>query len=262
MKLLLDDSIKSYRLNANEACIYACIAKCTRAGKGWYGNYAALADAMPFVISYKTAGRAINKLLTLGIIEMRDEKLFVRGQIVPNDGQNVPNDGQIVPDNGQIVPNNGQIVLPPITPLNNNNMNEIKKEEKQQPRALCTHDGARQQDSLFEKFWKFFSVSMPAEFQNRKGATKVAFEQRSEVTQRAMVEAAQEGAPGHPGDNTNPYFFVVDFPDPEPQFLSGIEQDNARAAGNVLVQVKHNDLFKICTQQTAEDFGLPIVRIW
>ena len=249
MKLLLDDSIKSYRLNANEACIYACIAKCTRAGKGWYGNYAALADAMPFEISYKTAGRAITKLLTLGIIEMREEKLFTRGQNVQTDGQIVPTDGQIVPADGQNVPQNGQIVLPPITPLNNKNMNEIK-EEKQQPRALHAHD----------KFWKFFSPA--PEYQNRYSATKVAFEQRSVVTQRAIVTAAQEGAPGHPGDNANPYFFVKDFADPEPQFLSGMEQDNARAAGHTLVQVLHNGKYCICTKQTADDFNLKIIRIW
>ena len=259
MKLLLDDSIKSYRLNANEACIYACIAKYTRAGKGWYGNYAALADAMPFVMSRQTAYRAMQKLLTLGLIEMRDNETYFCVQNGQNDvqnGQSGVQNGQSGVQNGQNCVQNG---LPPITPLNNKNMNEIK-EEKQQPRALHAHDGARQQDSLFEKFWKFFSPA--PEYQNRYSATKVAFEQRSVVAQRAMVDAAQEGAPGHPGDNANPYFFVKDFTDPEPQFLSGIEQDNARAAGHTLVQVIYNGAYKICTKQTAEEFNLKIIRIW
>jgi hypothetical protein len=100
---------------------------------------------------------------------------------------------------------------------------------------------------------------MPTEFHNRKGATKVAFEQRSEVAQRAMVEAAKEGAPGHPGDNSNPYFFVVDFPEPQPTFLSGQEQDEHHRQGIPLVQVKYNGKFLICTKQTMQDFNLDFV---
>ena len=47
MKLLLDDKQhRGYDLNANEACIFAAILKCTRAGRGWYGNYRELAAAM------------------------------------------------------------------------------------------------------------------------------------------------------------------------------------------------------------------------
>ena len=259
MKLLLDDSIKSYRLNANEACIYACIAKCTRAGKGWYGNYAALADAMPFTMEKTTAYRAVQKLYQLGLIERRDDNHLYALQIATKSLQNAIEPLQIAIKPLQNATESLQNAIPPITPLNNKNMNELK-EEKQQPRALYAHDGAKQQGSLFEKFWKFFSPA--PEYQNRYSATKVAFEQRSVVTQRAIVTAAQEGAPGHPGDNANPYFFVKDFADPEPQFLSGIEQDNARANGDTLVQVIYGGAYKICTKQTAEDFNLKIERIW
>ena len=138
----------------------------------------------------------------------------------------------------------------------------MNEKEKEQPRALCTHDGNEQQGSLFEWFWKYFSENMPAEYHNRKGATKIAFEKRSEVAQRAMVEAAQEGAPGHLGDNSNPYFFVVDFPEPQPHFLSGVEQDNCHVACIPLVQVKYNDKFLICTRETMELFNLEFVRDW
>ena len=138
----------------------------------------------------------------------------------------------------------------------------MNEKEKEQQRALCARDCEEQQDCLFEKFWKFFSKAMPAEFHNRKGATKIAFEQRSEVTQKAIVEAAQEGAPGHPGDTSNPYFFVVDFPEPQPVFLSGIEQDRLRGKGIPMVQVKYNGKFLICTRATMELFGLEWVRDW
>ena len=252
MKLLLDDkATRGYDLNANEACIFAAILKCTRAGRGWYGNYRELAAAMPFVMSYKTANRAVQKLLTLGLIVERDNALFTNNQSPITDGQIVPNDGQIVHENGQIVQESGQNVLPPNNPpIINNNMNE---KEKEQQRALCARDCDEQQDCLFEKFWKFFNPA--PEFHNRYGATKIAFEQRSEVAQRAIVEAAQEGAPGHPGDEQNPYFFVVDFPDPKPVFLRGDE-------GGDIVQVKYNGTYKLCHRATMELFGLEWNRDW
>ena len=246
MKLLLDDkATRGCNLNANEACIFAAILKCTRAGRGWYGNYRELAAAMPFVMSHMTAHRAVEKLLNLGLLERRENKLFALYQNVTEPSQNVTT-------LEQNVTTLEQNVLPPNTPPINNNMNE---KEKEQPRALCTHDGDEQQDCLFEKFWKFFSLAMPSEFHNRKGATKVAFEQRSEVAQRAIVEAAQEGAPGHPGDTANPYFFVVDFPEPKPEFLRGDESGD-------IVEVRYNGAYKLCTRETMNLFHLEWVRDW
>ena len=105
----------------------------------------------------------------------------------------------------------------------------------------------------FEKFWKYFSPS--AEYHNRRAATQMLFEARSIVAQKALVEAAQEGAPGHPGDEQNPYFFVQDFPEPQPKFLRGVE-------GGDIVQVKYNGAYKICTRATMELFGLQWVRDW
>ena len=208
MKLLLDDKQhRGYDLNANEACIFAAILKCTRAGRGWYGNYRELAAAMPFAISYETARRAVQKLLNLGLIERREEKLFALTQIVTEPTQ-------IVTEPTQNVTRDTQNVLPPNNPPINNNMNE---KEKEQQRALCARDCEKQQGSLFEMFWKYFAPS--AEYQNRRAATQMIFEARSEAAQRAMVEAAQEGGGYHPGDQQNPYFFVQDFPEPQPVFL-------------------------------------------
>ena len=243
MKLLLDDKQhRGYNLNANEACIFAAILKCTRAGRGWYGNYRELAAVMPFVMSHETARRAVQKLLNLGLIERREEKLFALTQIVTDDAQNVT-------ELAQNVTNNAQNVLPPNNPpINNNNMNE---KEKEQPRALCTHDGDEQQDRLYEKLWNLYEPA--PEFHNRYGATKVAFKQRSEVAQRAMIASLEE----HPGmkGSPNPYFFVVDFPEPQPVFLRGDE-------GGDIVQVRYNGAFKLCTRATMELFGLEWVRDW
>ena len=247
MKLLLDDkTTRGFNLNANEACIFAAILKCTRAGRGWYGNYRELAIAMPFVMSHETARRAVQKLLNLGLIERREEKLFAVTQIVTDDAQNMT-------ETTQNVTSDAQNVLPPNNPpIIKNNMNE---KEKEQQRALCARDCDEQQDCLFEKFWKYFSMAMPSEFHNRMGATKIAFEQRSEAARRAMVEAAKEGAPGHPGDNSNPYFFVVDYPEPKPEFLRGDEPGE-------IVQVKYNGAYKLCRRETMDFFGLEWVRDW
>ena len=238
MKLLLDDkATRGYDLNANEACIFAAILKGTRAGRGWYGNYRELAAAMPFVINHSTVYRAIQKLLTLGLIERREEKLFA---LLQNETELLQNATELL-----------QNALPPNNPpIINNNMNEKRKEQQ---RALCARDCEKQQDCLFEKFWKFFNPA--PEFHNRRAATQMIFEARSEAAQRAMVEAAQEGAPGHPGDEQNPYFFVVDFPEPQPVFLRGDE-------GGDIVQVKYNGTYKLCHRATMELFGLEWIRDW
>ena len=254
MKLLLDDKQHhGCNLNANEACIFAAILKCTRAGRGWYGNYRELAAAMPFVINHSTVYRAIQKLLNLGLIERREEKLFALLQ----------NETGLLHDATELLQNETELLqnaLPPNNPpIINNKMNE---KEKEQQRALCARDCEEQQDCLFDKFWNFFSVAMPPEFHNRRAGTRVVFEARSEVAQRAIVEAAQEGAPGHPGDNPNPYFFVVDFPEPQPEFLSGLDQDKLREKGIPMVQVKYNGKFLICTRETMVLFNLEWNRDW
>ena len=112
----------------------------------------------------------------------------------------------------------------------------------------------------FDLFWKYFSPS--AEYQNRRAATQMLFEARSEIAQKAIIEAAQKGGGHHPDDNPNPYFFVQDFPEPQPHFLSGVEQDNCHIARIPLVQVKYNGKFLICTRAMMELFGLEWVRDW
>ena len=243
MKLLLDDkATRGFDLNANEACIFAAILKCTRAGRGWYGNYRELAAAMPFVMSRQTASRAVDKLLNLGLIEVREnETLFA----VQNGHEDVQN-GR---DNDQNGREDVQIVLPPNNPpIINNNMNE---KEKEQQRALCARDCDEQQDCLFEKFWKFFNPA--PEFHNRRAATQMIFEARSHAAQKAMLDSLSLGEGG--GRGINPYFFVVDFPDPQPIFLRGDE-------GGDIVQVKYNGTYKLCTRATMELFGLEWIRDW
>ena len=132
MKLLLDDKTTSgYDLNANEACIFAAILKCTRAGRGWYGNYRELAAAMPFVINRMTVTRAVQKLLTLGLIT--------------KDAQNVLRVAQNVHENAQIV-------LPPNNPPINIYNNKIKES------SVSRKDANTQTNLILNK--KFFEINM------------------------------------------------------------------------------------------------------
>ena len=243
MKLLLDDkATRGYDLNANEACIFAAILKCTRAGRGWYGNYRELAAAMPFVINRTTVYRAIQKLLNLGLIEERENKTLFAVQIAQ---ESVQNEHESVQNETELLQN----VLPPNNPpIINNNMNEKRKEQQ---RALCARDCEKQQDCLFEKFWKFFNPA--PEFHNRRAATQMIFEARSHAAQKAMLDSLSLGEGG--GRGINPYFFVVDFPEPQPVFLRGDE-------GGDIVQVKYNGTYKLCTRATMELFGLEWNRDW
>ena len=243
MKLLLDDkATRGYDLNANEACIFAAILKCTRAGRGWYGNYRELAAAMPFVISHVSVYRAVQKLLNLGLIERREEKLFA---LLHNETEPLQNETTLLQNETSLLQN----VLPPNNPpIINNNMNE---KEKEQQRALCARDCDEQQDCLFEKFWKFFNPA--PEFHNRRAATQMVFEARSHAAQKAMLDSLSLGEGG--GRGVNPYFFVVDFPDPQPVFLRGDE-------GGDIVQVKYNGAYKLCHRATMELFGLEWNRDW
>ncbi len=256
MKLLLDDKAhRGGKLNANEACIYAAILKCTRAGRGWYGNYRELAAAMPFVMSHETARRAVQKLLNLGLIDRREEKLFAVTQIVTDDAQNVTDDAQNVTEPAQNVTSDAQNVLPPNNPpIINNNMNE---KEREQQRALCARDCEEQQaaDLSFEEFWKAYNVNLTM-WPNRMEATRREWNKRSDLAKKALINAALENKSEY--GTKNPVFFVADYPEPEPAFLSGQEQDKLRNEGIPLVQVWYNGKFLICTKAEALEYGLDI----
>ena len=94
-------------------------------------------------------------------------------------------------------------------------------------------------------------------FPNRKRATYRLWSTRIPAAQKAMLAYVTENSVPK---WKNPYFFVQEFPDPEPEFLSGAEQDRLRAQGIPLVQVKYGDEFKICTRETSEEFGLEVTR--
>ena len=256
MKLLLDDkTTRGYDLNANEACIFAAILKCTRAGRGWYGNYRELSAAMPFVMSHETARRAVLKLLNLGIIERREEKLFALTQIVTDDAQNATSDAQNVTSDAQNVTNDAQNVLPPNTPpINNNNM---KENQLSSPAHDARTEEMKTEENLeFMDFWFLFSA--PKEMLNRESACRRLWE--SQTFSRAKKQAIMRELTDHQMNGTlteerNPFFYLNNHDEPAPDFLRGDEDTK-------IVQVKYEGKFKLCTPETMRLFGLEFVRDW
>ena len=59
---------------------------------------------------------------------------------------------------------------------------------------------------------------------------------------------------------SNPYFYLADFGDPEPVWLSGRDMESIWSAGGVCVQVKVGDKFKVTTKEDATKFGLEVYR--
>ena len=249
MKLLLDDKQHhGCNLNANEACIFAAILKCTRAGRGWYGNYRELAAAMPFVINHSTVYRAIQKLLNLGLIERREEKLFALLQ----------NETGLLHDATELLQNETELLqnaLPPNNPpIINNNMNE---NEKEQPRALRTHDGENQTPSF---------IDLKEAYMDKGGTIPSFIEETAKniwwsctlAKKIKLLEAVRSGAHFKPRLD----WLISDFPEPQPEFLSGLDQDKLREKGIPMVQVKYNGKFLICTRETMVLFGLEWNRDW
>lgn len=256
MKLLLDDkATHGCNLNANEACIFAAILKCTRAGRGWYGNYRELAAAMPFVMSHETARRAVQKMLNLGLIVRREEKLFAVTQIVTDDAQNVT-------ESTQNVTSDAQIVLPPNNPLNiNNNMNENQLSSPAQDAR--TEEKMTVENLDFMDFWFLFSA--PKEMLNRESACRRLWE--SQTFSRAKKKAIMKELTDHQMNGTltderNPFFYLNNHDEPQPTFLSGQEQDRLRERGIPMVQVKYNGKFLICTREEMNLFHLEFDRDW
>ena len=101
----------------------------------------------------------------------------------------------------------------------------------------------------FNHLWTLMRVDETL-WPHRYAATFGLWRQRSPAVQRAMETKAEKGI-----GKRNPYFWVQDFADVQPEFLKGNEKGD-------LVQVRYNGAYKICTRQTMVDFNLEFVKNW
>ena len=72
-------------------------------------------------------------------------------------------------------------------------------------------------DTDFNDFWKAYAPD-ETRFPHRRAATYRLWCQRSEMAQQAMLTQVTAQPPPK---NKNPYFFVLDFPEPEPTNYNG-----------------------------------------
>ena len=246
MKLLIDDTTaRTHNLNANEACVFAAVLKCTRAGRGWFASMQAFADALPFAIDRKTVSRAVQKLLTLGLVTRRDNALFVNGQNDQSSGQNDRTNDQFDQLSGQ----NDREIPSPNNPfiINNGKMNE--KEHATCAQACDTRDNPT---PSFNDLMDAFKSKGGKVNNYEAGDAFDAWLLASFAKRKKLLEAVKSGA--HFKARLD--WLVADFPEPQPDFLRGDETDAD------IVQVRYNGLFKLCTRETMNLFGLEFVRDW
>ena len=115
----------------------------------------------------------------------------------------------------------------------------------------------------FMDFWFLFSA--PKEMLNRENACRRLWE--SQTFSRAKKQAIMKELTDHQMNGTfteerNPFFYLNNHNEPQPEFLSGLDQDKLREKGIPMVQVKYNGRFLICTRETMELFGLEWNRDW
>ena len=113
----------------------------------------------------------------------------------------------------------------------------------------------------FMDFWFLFSA--PKEMLNRENACRRLWETFSRAKKQAiMKELTEHQMNGTLTEERNPFFYLNNHNEPQPEFLSGLDQDKLREKGIPMVQVKYNGKFLICTRETMDLFGLEWNRDW
>ena len=245
MLITIDNRLnaKTLGLNANEASVLAVITKCTQSGKGWYADIDALADALEFSVSSKTVGRAVKKLIDMGLVEKRQNVLYAQTNC-PKSGTNCPKSETNCPKIGTNCPS-------PTPPIYKENIKEMEKENNY-ARAQRRTAQAPTPDS-FDELLKAFTL--------RVGDIKLADSLRDECLRtwrseqypdwkkKMLIQKVQSGEWMKPRLD----WLLADF-DPKPENWNGRELDrNTR-----YVTAKFNGKWGTYTQQDVELFNLEV----
>jgi hypothetical protein len=207
---------KAYGLNANELSVYEAIGKCSRKddARGWYASLQALADALPYIVDRKTVTRAVQKLLTLGLIERRGKALFACGQNDQLGGQNDRANDQNDQSNGQ----NDRELPPPFNPPINNN-NEMEKENTRT--CVPTHNTATSDlRTIYFEIRKIFNEKHGLHKVGEGLAAEEAWKQASHAKHVKLLEAVKSGQ----WDKPRIDWLIADFPEPTPTNWQGTAQ--------------------------------------
>ncbi len=108
----------------------------------------------------------------------------------------------------------------------------------------------------FEKLWQLLNPQ--GEYCRRRKACERLWTSFLPAKQQAIYQTLVAKKANGDYVSPNPYFAIDD--NDQPQFLSGVEQDKAHAAGIPIVLVAYQDRFLVCSRETMEIYGLQYVR--
>lgn len=230
--------------------VYAHIANYTQVKGAWCGTKQKLADELE--VERSVVSRKLDELLTLGVIVADGDNY--RAVCTDKRAENTEERAENTDKRADSTP--------PEPPIINNNKT-MKRNNNIARDTIATHDPSNQ-----FSFDRLLSI-----YQNRAGNYKIADETLDQcraiwdnypLWKRMLLFEELSSPNGWIKPRLD--WTLSDF-DPQPDFLTGYEQDEYWKSDDwtkkhePLVLVKTSDgLFKVCTNRTAYRFGLPKIR--
>ena len=184
-------------LSLAECRVFAFIYGLTKSKK--YGGYDGSKRQLAAMLGLNAGAtkRVLDNLIEKQLIVFEENKW--RSVASDNIGV-VLNNESVASDNESVASDNS-----PHTPLYNNIINKNK---------------AAMREINFETFWDLFNPT--PDYNNRLAATNIEWDKCSAAKQKAIIQKLQSA----PGDivQPNPYFYIIDFPEPTPTNLNGTLQ--------------------------------------
>ena len=173
--------------------------------------------------------------LSVGSVKLVIDTLIERELIVYEDSKwksVQPLNESVQPLNENVQPLNS-----PHTPLYNNINNKNK---------------AAMREINFQTFWDLFNPD--TEYNNRIAAANIEWDKCSAAKQKAIIHKLQS-APGEVAQ-PNPYFFIIDFPEPTPTNLNGTIQGEELLNANQAKTAFYNGKWGLYSLEDIQLFNL------
>ena len=216
-------------LSLAECRVFAFIYGLTKSKK--YGGYDGSKRQLALLLGLDVSGtkKILDKLVDTNLISYLD------GKWVSVDSVQTSVDS--VQTSVESVQTNMDSVQSPHTPLYNN-INKIKK--------------AAMREINFQTFWDLFKPS--EQYNNRLAAANIEWDKCSAAKQIAIIQKLQS-APGEVAQ-PNPYFFIMDFPEPTPTNLNGTIQGEQLLNANKAKTAFYNGKWGLYSLQDIQLFNL------
>lgn len=216
-------------LSLAECRVFAFIYGLTKSKKygGYDGSKRQLAAMLGLSVS--RTKNVLDILENRGLIVFENEKW--KGVLLENGGVLSENES-VLSENKSVLSENS-----PHTPLYNN-INNIKK--------------AAMREINFETFWDLFNPD--TEYNNRIAAANIEWDKCSAAKQKAIIHKLQS-APGEVAQ-PNPYFFIIDFPEPTPTNLNGTIQGEELLNANQAKTAFYNGKWGLYSLEDIQLFNL------